>query len=246
MWRTHLATEKRTKTATKDRDYGDGSVYFVEKLNVWIGAYVAGKKPNGKLDRRTVRGKTEEEARRKLKKLMDECKRTDYVYVQRDSFATYITHWLTTVKRLVLKERSYDRLEQTINHDVIPHIGNIQLAALSTDDIQTMIAELKDEGRGYSTIKKAYDAVCCQPVEKDDHETAHGQFYPPPVEYYYQEDRLLTAKDLQYILSIGKNRAYELMNSRAFPTLQIGCRKYVSRAALRKWVETYTGREYLI
>ena len=154
-----MDTEKRKKTATKDRDYGEGSIYFVDKLNVWVGAYVAGKKPNGKLDRRTVRGKTEDEARRKLKKVIDECKKTDYVYVQRDTYSTYITQWLTTVKRLELKERSYDRLEQTINHDVIPHIGNIQLAAVSTDDVQKMIADLKDEGRGYSTIKKAYDAV---------------------------------------------------------------------------------------
>ena len=65
-------------------------------------------------------------------------------------------------------------------------------------------------------------------------------------EHYLQEDRLLTARDLQYIFSVGKNRAYELMNSKAFPALQIGSRKYVSREALKKWVETYTGREYLI
>ena len=71
-----MDTEKRKKTATKDRDYGEGSIYFVEKLNVWVGAYVAGKKPNGKMDRRTVRGKTEDEARRKLKKVIDECKKT--------------------------------------------------------------------------------------------------------------------------------------------------------------------------
>lgn len=154
-----MDTEKRKKTATKNRDYGEGSIYFVEKLNVWVGAYVAGKKPNGKLDRRTVRGKTEEEARRKLKKVIDECKKTEYVYVQRDTYSTYIIQWLTTVKRLELKERSYDRLEQTINHDVIPYIGNIQLSAVATEDIQTMLAKLKDEGRGYSTIKKAYDAV---------------------------------------------------------------------------------------
>lgn len=151
--------KKRTKTATKDRDYGEGTIYFVERLNVWIGAYVSGKKPNGKMDRRTVRAKTETEARRKLKDLIDECKKSDYVYVQHDTFATYITQWLTTVKRLELKERSYDRLEQTIEHDVIPHIGSIQLSALSTDDIQEMLVDLKEEGRGYSTIKKAYDAV---------------------------------------------------------------------------------------
>ena len=71
-------------------------------------------------------------------------------------------------------------------------------------------------------------------------------FAMSPQWFSLEEDRLLTAKDLQYIFSIGKNRAYELMNSKAFPTLQIGGRKYVSRGALRKWVEMYSGREYFV
>ena len=146
-------------TATRKREHGMGSIYYVEKENVWIGAYTAGKKPNGKPDVKKVRGKTEAEARRKLNALIDELKKTEYVYVQKDIFASYITTWLTTVKRLELKERSYDRLEQTVEKDVIPYIGSIQLAAMTTDHIQTMISDLMDAGKGYSSIKKAYDAV---------------------------------------------------------------------------------------
>ena len=57
------------------------------------------------------------------------------------------------------KPKSYDRLEQTINNQIIPHIGHLQLAALTSDDVQKMINDLKAEGLGYSTIKKAYDAI---------------------------------------------------------------------------------------
>ena len=60
------------------------------------------------------------------------------------------------------------------------------------------------------------------------------------------EERLLTPKDLQYIFGIGKNRAYELMNSSGFPTLRVNNRMYVSKEALTKWVNTYTGRQYLV
>ena len=60
------------------------------------------------------------------------------------------------------------------------------------------------------------------------------------------KDRLLTVKDLQYIFSIGRNHAYVLMNSKAFPTLQVGSRKYVSWEALQKWIQTYTGKQYII
>ena len=63
---------EKNKTATKDRIFGSGSVYFVERLNCWIGAYTVGKKPNGRPDVRTVRARSENEASKKLKKLIEE------------------------------------------------------------------------------------------------------------------------------------------------------------------------------
>jgi predicted DNA-binding transcriptional regulator AlpA len=61
-----------------------------------------------------------------------------------------------------------------------------------------------------------------------------------------EEDRLLTYKDIQYIFGVGKNRAYELLNSSGFPTLKIGNRMYVSKKALDEWIATYTFKTYLI
>lgn len=67
--------------------------------------------------------------------------------------------WLRNVKANELKPKSYDKLEQTINNQIVPHIGYLQLAALTSDDVQKMINDLIAEGLGYSTIKKAYDAT---------------------------------------------------------------------------------------
>jgi integrase len=146
-------------TAKKKRNHGTGSVYFVEKENVWVGAYKAGIKPNGRPDIKTVRGKTEAEANRKLNKLIDELKKEDYVYVQKELYSTFVTKWLTTVKKLELKPKSYDRLEYTINRDVLPYLGSLQVSSVSTSDIQKMISELVAGERSYSSVKKAYDAV---------------------------------------------------------------------------------------
>lgn len=188
-------------TAKKKNSYGSGSVYYVEKLGLWLGSYDAGITPNGKRDRKTVRGKTEKEVRRKLKALTEELNKSDYVFVQRDTFGTYITQWMTTVKRMQLKERSYDRLEQTVTKDVIPYIGNIQLANVSTEHIQQMIADLKDAGRAYSSIKKAYEAVNAAfkwglavhpPKVKFNPETAvarpNKNVFPPSDIRFYTED----------------------------------------------------------
>lgn len=59
-----------------------------------------------------------------------------------------------------------------------------------------------------------------------------------------EEDRLLTYKDIQYIFGVGKNRAYELLNSSGFPTIRIGERMYVSKKALDEWIATYTSKTY--
>ena len=60
------------------------------------------------------------------------------------------------------------------------------------------------------------------------------------------EDRLLTAKDLQEIFHIGKNRAYELLHSQCFPTIRINSRLYVTKKHLSEWLDTYKGRQFLL
>lgn len=47
----------------------------------------------------------------------------------------------------------------TLNRQVFPHIGHIQVNKLTADDVQDMIIKLLDSGLSYSSIKKAYDAV---------------------------------------------------------------------------------------
>ena len=147
------------KTAKRIRGYGNGTVYFRKSDNRWVGKYKIGTKPDGSPDLKIVYAKSEPECHKKLKDIIDEAKKTDYVYVAKDTVESYMTTWLTTVKALELKPKSYDRLEQTVNHQVIPCIGSLQLQAISSDDVQKMIAKLTADGKSYSSIKKAYEAV---------------------------------------------------------------------------------------
>ena len=158
MAKQDKSADKKT-TAKRKRVHGDGSVYYDAREKKWIGAYRVGYKPNGKPDMRHVRAATESECHKKLNDLIKESHKTEYVYIQKDTVETYLKLWLTTVKRLQLKEKSYDRLEQTIDINVCPYIGRLQVGALRSDDVQRMIADLQSNGRSYSTIKKAYDAV---------------------------------------------------------------------------------------
>ena len=48
---------------------------------------------------------------------------------------------------------------------------------------------------------------------------------------------MLEAKDIQEILKIGKNGAYQLMASDSFPSIKIGRKWLVSEEAFKEWLK---------
>lgn len=70
----------------------------------------------------------------------------------------YLHHWLYDVKRHELKASSFDRKEQVVENQIIPHIGDVGLHTLKMGDIQNMINALS-EVYSYSTVKKAYECI---------------------------------------------------------------------------------------
>ena len=140
------------------RDYGTGSI-SQRKDGTWTARMVIGVNEKGKPRIKALYGKTEREVKKKLKEFQKEFYKNDQTVVQKNTVESYMLNWLHTNKKNTLKPKSYDRLEQTITYQVIPHIGHIQLAAIQANDVQNMINKLAEEGKSYSTIKKAYDAV---------------------------------------------------------------------------------------
>ena len=142
------------------RDNGSGTLRK-RKDGRWQGSVQFGYKPNGKPNIKYVYGKTEAEAKRKLKELI----KLSYVGKEsQESFNNqtveeYCNDWLQLVQSNILKPSSYDRKETTLKKQVYPLIGNIYMSQITFDDIQFMILELKKQNLSYSTIKKAYEAI---------------------------------------------------------------------------------------
>lgn len=149
------------------RDNGSGTLRK-RKDGRWQGSVQFGYKPNGKPNIKYVYGKSEAEAKRKLKeqiKLIN----SNGLILQNNTVANitveeYCTRWLENVKINELKPSSYDRKEMTLSNQIYPLIGMLPLLQLSIDDVQGMINQLKEDGLSYSTIKKAYEAIneCCK------------------------------------------------------------------------------------
>lgn len=56
--------------------------------------------------------------------------------------------------------------------------------------------------------------------------------------------KFLMVKDLQEILHIGRDKAYALMHSKAFPAIKIGGRYFVAQDQLQKWIENYSYKTF--
>ena len=145
--------EKRPKN-----DNGAGSI-VQQPDGRWVARLYLGRGSNGKGKVKALYGNSQAEVKRKLKSFKHDLAKYDDVNIQHGSVRAYMNDWLTTSQKIKLKPKSYDRLEVTLENQVYPYIGHIQLAVLKSSDIQRMINSLIDKGLSYSSIKKAYDAV---------------------------------------------------------------------------------------
>ena len=150
--------EKKPDEVKKRREKGSGGL-TKRKDGTWQGKFDAGVKADGKRDIKYVYAKTQPECKKKLRELIRQIQKSDYVTVRKGSVQKYMDEWFNTTKKSNLKPKSVDRLEGTLRYDVYPYIGDIQLANLKAKDVQDMINKLKADGKAYSTIKKAYEAV---------------------------------------------------------------------------------------
>lgn len=58
--------------------------------------------------------------------------------------------------------------------------------------------------------------------------------------------KMLDINDLQRILKIGKNSAYQLMQTKGFPSMQIGRRWLIPEEALKDWLKNNEYRQISI
>ena len=98
--------------AGQRRDKGDGSIYQRKSDGLWIAKYThtPGKPP------KVMYGKTELEAKKKLREFKKEASKNDFVEIQKITVKDYMDEWLHTVKINDLKLKSFDRMEQILKN----------------------------------------------------------------------------------------------------------------------------------
>lgn len=61
------------------RGNGEGTIYYSEKLNKWVGQFVVGRKPDGKINRKSVYGNTRKEVANKILEKQNEVNKNIFV-----------------------------------------------------------------------------------------------------------------------------------------------------------------------
>jgi integrase len=81
------------------------------------------------------------------------------VATKRQSVATFLDYWLTTVRPRV-RPRSYESFETIVRRHLKPEIGNIPLAKLAPAQIQTMLNRKTQNGLGPQTVTTIRTVLC--------------------------------------------------------------------------------------
>ena len=145
--------------ATKKRANGEGTVYFVEKEQRWW-AEITWIDGDGNKCRKKWKSKKQSEVKAKLAEFKKQLllNGTEMKTEER-TFRQFADEWVNVIVKSKVKPLSYQRKVSTLEHQVYPHIGNIQISKLTHARIQKMVNDLNESGLSYSTIKKAYEAA---------------------------------------------------------------------------------------
>ena len=181
------------------RDNGSGTIY--QRGNgTWVGRISVSQ--NGKPGFKYVSGKSEAEVKRKIRDFQSQ---NAIIPASRITVEDYLQKWMKIAKSETIRRSSYDRIENTIKFQIAPYIGMIQLQQLTSDDVQTMLNTLKNDGFSHSTVKKSYDcmkvAMRYASIKEDIRKDPMLLVKMPKKELFEQKEiRFFTEKELALIV----------------------------------------------
>lgn len=122
------------------RGNGEGTIYYSEKLNKWVGQFTAGRKANGKLNRKSVYGNTRKEVKEKITKALAE--------VQSDTYIEKSDITLYELAKEIIEDKknsnevnlnTYKRLTYTLGYIKGGDIGDIPIQKITAKQIKDFL-----------------------------------------------------------------------------------------------------------
>lgn len=119
----------------------------------WQGAVTVGRNDDGSQRRQYVYGKTRSEVADKINKLINSINTGTFVDKMRNpTLEEWLIFWLSTYKKNVIKERTFDQYESVIRVHIIPEFGSFKLVDLKESQLQKFYNRLLEDGLSARTI----------------------------------------------------------------------------------------------
>lgn len=140
------------------RGNGEGTIYFSEKLNKWVGQFTAGKKADGKLNRKSVYGNTRKEVKEKMTKALSDIQSKSFIeksdITLLDTIDKYIEQLHNSNK---IKDVTYKRHMNTRNIIEKLPIAYKPIQKISVSEINSNLAQITNYSN--SIIEKVYGLI---------------------------------------------------------------------------------------
>ena len=131
----------------KRRANGEGNLRK-RKDGRWEGRYTAGRDPEtGKAIYKNVLGKTQAEAKAKLKQAIEEAKGLDAAKGGRYSVGQWMEVWFEHYAKVKVRPSSHQTYRGYIDNHIKPNIGEIPLEKLTSLELQKFYKKLLEKGR---------------------------------------------------------------------------------------------------
>ena len=128
------------------RGRSEGSIYFRESDNQWVGSVSLGYGGDGKRKRRTVYGDTKKEVQDKLRDIQSDLGKGMFADAGDLKLGDYLKGWLANTAADRIQATSLVKYEQAIRLHVAPVLGGVLLGKLRVDHIEHLYAQLKRDG----------------------------------------------------------------------------------------------------
>ena len=131
----------------KRRANGEGNL-SKRKDGRWEGRYTAGRDPEtGRAIYKNVLGKTQAEAKAKLKQAIEEAKGLDAAKVGRYTVGQWMEVWFEHYAKVKVRPSSHQTYRGHINNHIKPNIGKIPLEKLTSLELQKLYKRLLETDR---------------------------------------------------------------------------------------------------
>lgn len=122
------------------RGNGEGTIYYSEKLNKWVGQFTAGRKADGKLNRKSIYGNTRKEVKEKITKALAEIQTNTYIEKNDITLSDLASEIIEDKKKSnEVNANTYKRLTYTLSYIKKENIGNMPIQKITAKDVKDFL-----------------------------------------------------------------------------------------------------------